>query len=58
LALAYYLKQELRQFWEQIGKMFATACLDDRIRRAKYSRVHMLDQMAGTLDTHRAGLLT
>jgi transposase len=57
LALAYYLKEDLRQFWEQPGKRFATAFLNDWIRRAKASKVHMLHQMAKTLDAHRAGLL-
>jgi transposase len=57
LALAYYLKEDLRQFWEQPGKRFATAFLNDWLRRARASGVHMLHQMANTLDTHRAGLL-
>ena len=57
LALAYYLKEDLRQFWEQPGKRFATAFLNDWIRRARASGVHMLRQMANTLETHRAGLL-
>jgi transposase len=57
LALAYYLKEDLRQFWEQPGKRFATAFLNDWVRRARASGVHMLRQMANTLDTHRAGLL-
>jgi hypothetical protein len=35
LALVYYLKEDLRQFWEQTGKQFATAFLNDWIRRAK-----------------------
>jgi transposase len=57
LALAYYMKEDLRQFWEQPGKKFATAFLNDWIRRAKMSGVHMLSQMAKTLDAHRPGLL-
>jgi transposase len=57
LALAYYMKEDLRQFWEQPGKRFATAFLNDWIRRAKASGIHMLQQMAKTLETHRAGLL-
>jgi transposase len=52
LALAYYLKEDLRQFWEQPGKRFATAFLNDWLRRARASGVHMLHQMANTLDTH------
>jgi len=57
LALAYYMKEDLRQFWEQPGKRYATLFLNDWIRRAKASGVHMLQQMAKTLDTHRSGLL-
>src|SRR6516165_5722217 len=57
LALAYYLKEDLRQFWNQPGKRFATAFLNDWIRRAKVSGVYMLQQMAKTLEAHRAGLL-
>jgi transposase len=57
LALAYYLKENLRQFWEQPGKRFATAFLNDWIRQAKASKVYMLQQIAKTLDAHRAGLL-
>jgi transposase len=57
LALAYYLKEDLRQFWEQPGRKYATLFLDDWIRRAKASGVHTLLQMAKTLDSHRSGLL-
>jgi transposase len=56
LALAYYLKEGLRQIWEQPGKRLATGFLNDWIRRAKASKVHMLHQMARTLEAHRAGL--
>lgn len=57
LALAYYLKEDLRRFWEQPGKRFATAFLNDWIKRADASGVRMLRQMAQTLAAHRGGLL-
>jgi transposase len=57
LATAYYMKEDLRQFWEQPGKRFATAFLNGWIRRAEASGVWMLQQMAKTLEAHRAGLL-
>jgi transposase len=57
LATAYYLKEDLRRFWEQPGKRFATAFLDGWIRRAESSGVKMLKQMAKTLAAHRSGLL-
>ncbi len=57
LAKAYYLKDELRRFWEQPGKRFATTFLDGWIRRAIASGVKVLQQMARTLAAHRSGLL-
>jgi transposase len=57
LAVAYYLKEDLRRFWEQPGKRFATAFLNDWQRRAEASGVRMLQQMAKTLAAHRSGLL-
>ena len=57
LATAYYLKEDLRRFWEQPGKRFATAFLDGWLRRAEASGVKMLQQMAKTLAAHRSGLL-
>lgn len=57
LATAYYLKEELRLFWEQPGRRFAKAFLDGWIRRAEASGVAQLEQMARTLDSHRDGLL-
>ena len=57
LATAYYLKEDLRQFWNQPGKRFAGAFLTDWIRRAEASGLRMLRQMAKTLESHRAGLL-
>jgi transposase len=57
LAVAYYLKEDLRRFWEQPGKRFATAFLNDWQRRAEASGVRMLQQMARTLAAHRTGLV-
>jgi transposase len=57
LATAYYLKEDLRQFWAQPGKRFAGAFLTDWVRRAEASGVRMLQQMARTLEGHRPGLL-
>ena len=57
LATAYYLKEDLRRFWEQPGKRFATAFLDGWMRRAEASGIKMLQQMAKTLAAHRSGLL-
>ena len=57
LATAYYLKDDLRQFWDQPGKSFATTFLDGWIRRAEASGIKILQQMAKTLAAHRTGLL-
>jgi transposase len=57
LAVAYYLKEDLRQFWEQPGKKFGTLFLDGWIRRAEVSGIKILKQMAVTLAGHRSGLL-
>jgi len=57
LATAYYMKEDLRQFWDQSGKVFATAFLNDWIKRAEASGIGMLRQMAKTLAAHRSGLL-
>jgi len=57
LAVAYYLKEDLRRFWEQPGKRFATTFLDGWIRRAEASGIKVLQQMAKALAAHRSGLL-
>jgi transposase len=57
LATAYYMKEDLRRFWEQPGKRFATTFLDGWIRRAEASGIKMLQQLAKTLAAHRSGLL-
>jgi transposase len=57
LATAYYLKEELRQFWEQPGKTFATLFLRGWLKRAEASGIKVLQQMAKTLAAHRSGLL-
>jgi transposase len=57
LAAAYYLKEDLRQFWEQADRTAAAAFLDDWIARASASGVGILQKFARTLQLHRTGLL-
>ena len=57
LATAYYLKEDLRQFWEQPDKQSARRFLADWIARATASGVQMLVKFARTLTAHRDGLL-
>jgi len=57
LATAYYMKEDLRQFWQQFTKPQATRFLKDWIARAEASGVRMLKKFARTLQIHRKGLL-
>jgi transposase len=57
LAVAYYLKEDLRQIWSQPNKEAGGAFLQDWIARAMASGVGPLMTMARTLATHRAGVL-
>jgi len=57
LAAAYYLKEDLRQFWEQASRRNARRFLDGWIARAESSGVAMLIKFAQTLQLHRTGLL-
>ena len=57
LATAYYLKEDLRRFWEQPDKATAATFLQDWIARAEVSGVRMLKDFAKTLAGHRSGLL-
>ena len=57
LAKAYYLKDELRQFWEHPSKKEATQWLDQWIRTARESKIPMQLQMANSLSAHRYALL-
>jgi transposase len=57
LATVYYLKEDLRQIWEQPDKATATRVLEDWIRRAEASCIKVLQKFAGTLAMHRTGIL-
>ena len=57
LATAYYLKEDLRQFWEQPDKRTARRFLSDWIARAEASKITMLKKFARTLRIYRFGLL-
>lgn len=57
LALAYYLKEDLRRLWSQPGKRKASVYLTDWCRRAEASEIPMLVKFAATLRTHRRGIL-
>jgi transposase len=57
LAAAYYLKEDLRQIWDQRHKTDARRVLHDWIKRAKASGVRMLARFAKTLAAHANGIL-
>lgn len=57
LALAYYLKEDLRQFWEQPSKTAAAAFLEDWIARAQTAGIPFLLRFSKTMALHRRGLL-
>jgi transposase len=57
LATAYYLKEDLRQFWLQPHKTAARNFLTSWYLRAMSSGIRVLQQTAKTLLVHAAGLL-
>jgi len=57
LATVYYLKEDLRQIWEQKDKATAAQVLDDWNRRAEASCLKVLQKFAATLSLHRTGIL-
>lgn len=57
LATAYYLKEDLRQLWEQPNKRAAARFLDGWITRARASGIRLLVTFANTLAGCRSGVL-
>jgi transposase len=57
LATVYYMKEDLRQIWEQNDKATARQVLQDWIRRAEASGIKILQQFATTLALYRGGIL-
>jgi transposase len=57
LACAYYLKEDLRQIWNQPNKATAKAVIEDWIGRAQAAGIRILQKFAKTLATHREGIL-
>ena len=57
LAIAYYLKEDLRQIWQQANKRNARRVLKDWLARARASGIRMLLQFADTLEEHQEGVL-
>jgi transposase len=57
LATAYYLKDDLRRFWEQSDIVDAYEFLNDWCAKAQASNIGILKKFAQTLMGHRSGLL-
>jgi len=57
LALAYYMKEDLRQIWMQPDKTTATQVLQDWVQRALASGISMLIKFAKTVALYRSGIL-
>ena len=57
LACAYYLKEDLRQIWNQADKATAEAVLQDWLCRAEASGIRVVKKFAQTLAKYRSGIL-
>jgi transposase len=57
LAMAYYLKEYLRQIWNQPGKQMARMVLEDWLSMARASGVRMLERFADTIEAYQEGIL-
>jgi hypothetical protein len=60
LALAYYMKEDLRQIWQQPDKTNAAAILQDWVDRALASGIRMLKKIRqdfGLLSPRHLGLV-
>ena len=57
LALAYYMKEDLRQIWQQKDKASAAAILQGWVERALASGIRTLKKFAKTLALYRRGIL-
>lgn len=57
LSQAYYLKEQLLEFWTQVNKEEAEKVMLDWVSQAKESKVPQLMKMAATIMAHRTGIL-
>lgn len=57
LATAYYLKEELRQFWKQPNKDAADDYIKQWIKTATSTKIPMLQKFAKTVAGHKFGIL-
>lgn len=57
LSKAYYLKEQLREIWNQVHKEDAERVLKDWVKQAQESKIPQLMRMSMTLLAHRRGIL-
>jgi transposase len=57
LAIVYYMKEDLRQLWQQPTKTAARRFLEEWLAMARGSGIRMLEQFADTLAEHQEGIL-
>lgn len=57
LSKAYYLKEGLREIWQQPSKGQAEKVLMDWVKQAKESKIRQLIKMANSLLAYRSGIL-
>ena len=57
LATAYYMKEDLRQFWEQPDKETAEEVIDDWVERAGKSGIGPLMKIGNTIAAYKFGIL-
>jgi transposase len=57
LAIAYYLKEDLRQLWKQSNKAEARRFLQEWLAMARVSGIRILAQFADTLEAYQEGIL-
>lgn len=57
LAIVYYMKEDLRQIWQQGNKAQARLFLDEWLACARASGIRMLEKFADTLEEHQKGIL-
>ena len=57
LMIAYYLKEDLREIWNQTNKADAELVLNEWVRQAMDSKIQPLVKMASTLRAHKPYIL-
>ncbi|MBD5641358.1 MAG: ISL3 family transposase [Desulfovibrio sp.] len=57
LALAYYMKEDMRQFWQQSGREEAEKLINSWLARAWSSGITNLIKLANTIAIHKFGIL-